>query len=405
VRLLIAASLVTEVEAEAEPFYGPEFSELPPELQPPADYGDPNRAQSLPPWPKVDVPFDPAPGAAAPADPRLPHAEEYLAAQAWAARPLEAPWFVQQEMQQQGSGGASLQRTYSWSHSPTRAARMEQEARTKDHKRRSAGQSLGAPGGSRGVLDAPAAPQHDPLASNVSLGPRAPSSERVRALEGQQMDIDEGFFAVKMPDGADRSGQYSDLVGLVVSGALPKGYPAYREQDGMWLPLQEGLALEDLRWKRGAAMSRAREHPGGSFFEAMGGEESPPLPRQVRTWLDGLAAKVRREEDVGRRLESMGQGAQPRLRAVRPGAPLFEASGVPSREHIAAAVGARGAAEHVTRVNQEHGMRAWGPAPPPHLVAAVQGHIMSNRSVLERVVRSVLQKAVKNALEGPQSRG
>lgn len=326
-RRLLLMKLGLLCSEDAEPFTAIEFTRLPAEYQSLVDsMGQPGESLVA----QSPLPFDPVDGSA-PCDPRRKYAEEYKAMAAWAARPLplteisvtmdrEADTMAQahedmdavvgsppMELQQQQQNHESPQRSGSWATSPQRGRppadnlypeewqrphdaerHHTQESKEKQHRSKEAhdASSSAATTEKDTALDAPSAPRHEKSMSTTGKPHASPSGllgadelplqERDKIT--QLVDIDEGYFEVTLCNGRRKiEGQYASLVQKMKEGEIPRNWPAYRPMDGLWVPMQEGLTLDDLVWPIAGYVQRIKKESGDAESTKI---ESP--------WLESL---------------------------------------------------------------------------------------------------------------------
>jgi hypothetical protein len=231
---------------EQEPFSNPRFAAL---WAPPAPSQDTAPPGTVVPWsPALPVPGEMPPPP--PIDPRRPFAREYEAAAKWYDRPQPAPVLASNGAKGLDKGEDSD--GLSWSASPKRAAAAaaaaQEEASSKGLG--AAGQSAAAAAARTAVdasqkdIFAPAAPKHDTFARQASGATAVGASlhsvpeNAGEKYDGPPLELEEGFFEVKLPNGTTHHGQYGRLLSLVRSGEVPPGWPAHRDADGLWLPLR-----------------------------------------------------------------------------------------------------------------------------------------------------------------------
>lgn len=220
-----------------------------------------------------------------PPDPRPQLAAEYKAVKEWARRPLRVPPLESQQTiaAAAAAGGGNknpiIKSSVSWSQSPSRDYGGEPEVATmkKDIKKQPPQPLLGSgllgvvPAGIRGggsrfddVLNAPSAPRHDAsYPRSIQQPGSAGGGNSASALHlkiQQPMDLDEGRFQLFLPsDGSapKETKQYSQLLEYVSrdtplsEGKVPPGWPVYREEDQLWVPLRDlSLALDEFEVTR-----------------------------------------------------------------------------------------------------------------------------------------------------------
>jgi hypothetical protein len=155
-------------------------------------------------------------------DPRTKYAKEYERMSSWASRPREVP-----HLDGMDSSKIPVDRpaspTYSWSASPTKMLEEAEEAL------------------SRKPPGTDTQNRRNSMAEALEESKSAPATQVREAFEKDAqnvpMELEEGYFRVKLPDGEDMVAQYGDLSELVKEGYLPEGWPAYREVDDLWVPI------------------------------------------------------------------------------------------------------------------------------------------------------------------------
>lgn len=356
------------------------------------------------------IPLSPIGESEAPVpDPRARFLDRYEKLSTLAARPRQPPGFAIEDHNR--AKGASIEAvpTYSWSHSPPRAA----EAGTEDvtslpPSGQGAAELLppkqailpdGQPKmpGEGDVLFAPSAPTHD-VGFGARTGPHSEhlllSSERTAA----PLDIDEGFFHVMLPDGSSKMAQFSELLELVEHGHLPVHWPAYRAEDRVWLPLVEGITMEDVGSFRAArllgggfARNARRESTFKTVWETAPVEEDGDQ-EAIPVWLKSHAGAVTASKF---RLEKqLCVGDEER----RPSAELSD------KERVASAARALAEAAVRRKLAVERGIITGPGVPPPHLLAAVRAYLMKDRGLIRQVAMGALQGALRDHMEERQRR-
>ena len=145
-------------------------------------------------------------------DPRLGFKDEYELIQAWVNKPRPLPSFAAPK----GNGAAPDSPTHSWSRD--------------------------SPMKTRGSLDGP----HDKKGGKDDKTNRRDSDKSDRSVkrydDSQRMELEEGYFSVRLLTGESALLQFGEIVDLIRKGDLPDGWSAHRESDDLWIRVTQYAA-------------------------------------------------------------------------------------------------------------------------------------------------------------------
>ncbi len=402
------------------------------------------------------LPFEALNPTEPPPDPRQLLPAEYKAVKEWARRPLRVPPMkIRQRPEDEAAAGDGvddkknvvLKSSVSWSQSPSRDYGGEPEVATikKEIKNEPSqpppGSGLLGPGsrrpssaavatGSRfdDVLNAPSAPRHDAsylhsATRSIQRPGAAGGSGSASLLKMQQpMDLDEGRFQINLPDGSvPETKQYSQLLEYVSrdkpvpEGKVPPGWPVYREEDQLWVPLKDlSMSLDDFEVTR-VKDAVVPNIEGAQVIAALWDASRDDLKKERKsTNMDFFTTF---DEEGRKEINAAGAGGFGQFYRVQNNVVIGgeerakECDIVEKEEPSSAAIfkkadvsAARAVAEALEKRKLE---RKKGPistyAAPAHAVAAVHGALLANRDTIKIAATSVLQHALKIVIEQQQA--
>ena len=353
---------------------------------------------------------------------------------------------------EEGEGGVTRARSYSWSQLPGADEGEPEVTTTKsnpiDQTAKKLLQASGLVGGSAAgslrpssqqqaadnILNAPAAPTHDDAFSlyNKSLPSfhRQQSSHYLSSGGGggdaslaagdagpKLTEIEEGYFHIVLPNGTEDKGQYSGLLEKVTAGKVPSGWPVFRPEDQLYLPLAESFKEEALEWRHAAALKPYDQKKGGSgggstsvwdtkTLQDVGSEvtfdftalaEQHPVLRKEKT--KKKKPGMQRKESVAAAV-AMAKGEKKKTAAE-----CINIDGVDMslKDADGAAIVNLREQREKERTTQNLASAATAAvtsaAPPAHVLAAVHRELLQNREGIRSVARSVLQSALRAVIE------
>ena len=172
-------------------------------------------------------------------DPRLGFKDEYELMQAWVNKPRPLPSFAAPK----GNGAAPDSPTHSWSRD--------------------------SPMKTRGSLDGP----HDKKGGKDDKTNRRDSDKSDRSVkrydDSQRMELEEGYFSVRLLTGESALLQFGEIVDLIRKGDLPDGWSAHRESDDLWISVymaaaDDGSADKEVEDRFNAAAAANEAAAAGS---------------------------------------------------------------------------------------------------------------------------------------------
>lgn len=376
-------------------------------------------------------------GEKAPEDPRLQYVDQYKELSSWLAmHKFSVPDFAGQGIEKDDHAAAANvpSPSFSWSHSPEREGTQGNEgansrppqppSRQKEAtsmKRRPSLKDFQQEGlleGSQGpssqdepqanVLYAPSAPAHNNVLGGLSSRTASVSS---LSLKPGPLDVEEGFFIVSLPDGTSKRAPFRGLLSLVNDGSIPKSWPAYREEDQLWLPLQENISLEDLRSKQLSIYRpiSACDASSLSVWDDEVGNEGglDDLKAWLRaTVLRCLPPRGRLTEPIVRRSKQLVIGEQEQQRVYGRVGGGENYDDYDAIKKAAAAAFADQEARQQAIAGLKLGDSLAIPysgctlQPAPHVVAAVRAQLLGNRELIRKVAMGALQSALRTHMEG-----
>ena len=317
-------------------------------------------------------------------DPRTKYAKEYERMSSWASRPREVPHLDGVDPSKLPVGKPSSP-TYSWSTSPTKIFEEAEEAL------------------SRKPPGTDTENRRNSMAEAIEESKSAPATQVREAFEKDAknvpMELEEGYFRVKLPDGEDMVAQYGDLSELVKEGYLPEGWPAHREVDNLWVPVySKGHANQSCETKE----EKVELNGTLSYWEEA---DYPRLTTsEIQDWMSRAASRAAKalnppqasmpqslEEQYPRRTLSDLE----RIKAA-------PAEGIEFDFATQSSHACRSLDLHfkLMQARKRMGLRC-GIAPLSTLspdegkLAALRGHILDNRTLLQTTGTEVLLRAMK----------
>ena len=175
-------------------------------------------------------------------DPRSKFKDEYELMQSWVSKPRPIPAFAIPK----SAIAEPDSPTHSWSRDSPIKKRLCQAA----------------PDANKGGMDA--------------KGPAKPDGYASKHDVSRRMELEEGYFRVRMLTGDTVLLQYGDIVDLIRMGELPDGWSAFRETDDLWISVYKAAAEDGTDEREveerlnltsaqvaGEGVKRKRHEPGG----------------------------------------------------------------------------------------------------------------------------------------------
>jgi hypothetical protein len=308
-------------------------------------------------------------------DPRRQFSKEYEFMTAWAGKPRPLPGFVNDTVFKQQNGDQSP--TLSWSTSPARA---------------------GSPAKQKTQRPEPKPQTKISMSNRPSTGGKNASVPRdLNMMDGKHstMELEEGYFCVKLLNGQDVMLQYDEIVDLIKKGSLPDDWPAFRESDSLWIAVSaKDDQAADLQRHENAAQEKKPAPLGKSIW--LSAKKATPDIRQIKSWFQDAA------KQANRALASRG-GATLQLQYTR--SSLMDCRRLtqqaPTREfefenESKLASESINHQERIVKLRRSARIRARQPRKvSPSTLAMIKGHILMDRTKLKEIGTVALQKAIK----------
>lgn len=196
-------------------------------------------------------------------DPRLGFKDEYELMQAWVNKPRPLPSFAAPK----GNGAAPDSPTHSWSRD--------------------------SPMKTRGSLDGP----HDKKGGKDDKTTRRDSDKSDRSVkrydDSQRMELEEGYFSVRLLTGEPALLQFGEIVDLIRKGDLPDGWSAHRESDDLWISVYMAAAADGSADKEVEDRFNAAAAANASNAAAAAGSNGHVRPKP------GMIAEHRKDQPPG----------------------------------------------------------------------------------------------------------
>lgn len=357
--LVLRYGLQGSEDDDKEPFSGGEFTEY---FSRPVDAGE-------------DIPYEQRSPIE---DPRRQFAKEYEFMAAWAGKPRPLPGFVDETVFNQQNGNQSP--THSWSTSPARAG-SSSKAKTRRPE--------------------PKPQAKISMSNRPSTGGKSASVPRdLNTMDGKNstMELEEGYFCVKLLNGQDVMLQYDEIVDRIKQGSLPDDWPAFRESDSLWIAVSaKGDQTADLQNPNAA--QEAKTASGKSIW--LSSKESQPDIRQIKSWFQDTAKQATRAlascGNTSLQLQYTRSSLMDckRLTQQAPTRPFeFENESKLASESIQHQV-------KIVKLRRTGRIRSKQPRKfSPSTLAMIKGHILMDRTKLKEIGTVALQRAIKAFKEG-----
>ena len=313
-------------------------------------------------------------------DPRAKYKQEYKALELWLARPWSVPSFDGREEIASISSPAT-----SWTESPGRNDDMETpaEARRSDEYQR---------------RNEPPHSTHDE--SFRSLG-SAPKSV-VRPLSDGDMELEEGYFRVKLPNGQVIVKQHGELEDMVKEQKIPEGWPAYREDDALWTKIFSTTAEDKLETKdtNDNTVVIKTDMPS---LELLGEIEERTLSEEERTRLHDWFSMCARKASVAMKQLHPCTIDEQYLCASRSDCTRIQNPHEFNFSKQANIASERIKAHRVCMRRRRRMQSVCGTTIPPvslELLASIQGEILEDRFNLRNIASGALQGAMAMLMKG-----
>ncbi|KAI8106508.1 hypothetical protein M9435_001052 [Picochlorum sp. BPE23] len=308
-------------------------------------------------------------------DPRRQFTKEYEFMTAWAGKPRPLPGFVNDTVFKQQNGDQSP--TLSWSTSPARA---------------------GSPAKQKTQRPEPKPQTKISMSNRPSTGGKNASVPRdLNLMDGKHstMELEEGYFCVKLLNGQDVMLQYDEIVDLIKKGSLPDDWPAFRESDSLWIAVSaKDDQAADLQRHDNAAQENKPAPLGKSIW--LSAKKATPDIRQIKSWFQDAA------KQANRALASRG-GATLQLQYTR--SSLMDCRRLtqqaPTREfefenESKLASESINHQQRIVKLRRSARIRARQPRKvSPSTLAMIKGHILMDRTKLKEIGTVALQRAIK----------
>ncbi len=292
-------------------------------------------------------------------DPRCDYTKEYELMSAWVMKPRPLPGFAEETLKRASEPESP---THSWSMSPKQiASNLERKAqRTSERK------------------------EQRKVGRNTSIAPEF--KKQSPAGSDKEIELEEGYFSVKLVNGEDRSLQYGEIVDMIKKGELPDGWPAYRDVDSLWVSVSA---------KEGPV---EKQDPVGNKEEASVASDSLVLEitkgqdvKDILPWI----------KDVSNRADKALKSAKyPVILQYARGGESAGRREFDFKEE--AKIASESQSEHQSLISmRRNGKILCGTPKPvsPSTLAMIKGYILSDRSTLRDIATGALQKALKSLLD------
>lgn len=295
-------------------------------------------------------------------DPRSDFLKEYELMSAWVMKPRALPGFAEETLKQSEEPNSP---THSWSTSPKRITsnldRNTQKAGIKE-ERQTTVRSASIP------LECMENQNH----SNAD----------------RNMELEEGFFNVRLLNGQEYVLQYGEIVDLIRKGDLPDGWPAYRDADSLWVSVSSKDGVYEKPKKESADVT------GDSVVLDMAKECDI---KDIQHWIKDkskLADKALKSKKCPVILQYT------RGRDSRSHTPSEVKREFDFKEEAKIASESLSDYQHIISMRR-HGRILCGTPKPvkPATMAMIKGYILSDRSKLRDIATGALQKALKSILD------
>lgn len=303
----------------------------------------------------IDIPYTADGGVK---DPRSDYLKEYELMSAWVMKPRQLPGFAEDTLKQASEPESP---THSWSTSPKQiASNLQRESQRAIEKQ-----------------------EQKKVGRNASI---APEFRKSTAESDHEMELEEGYFNVKLVNGEDRTLQYGEIVDMIKKGELPDGWPAYRGVDSLWV----SVSAKEAPVKK-ETLDEHKEH--------------------VNVTSDSFVLEITKEKDfkiILPWMKDMSERADKALKSSKYPAILQYVRGeecAGTREFDfknEAKIASESQSKHQNLISlRKNGKILCGTPKPvsPSTMAMIKGYILSDRSKLRDIATGALQKALKSVLD------
>ena len=307
----------------------------------------------------VDIPYE-AEGNVN--DPRSDFKKEYDLMSAWVMKPRPLPGFAEETLKREPESP-----THSWSTSPKQIASNLERKSQRD----------------------PVKEERRQAARNTSLAPEF-KPRRDNAEPGQAMELEEGYFNVKLIHGEDCTLQYGEIVDLIKRGELPDGWPAYRDVDSLWVSVS------------------TKEEPCLGYKD---GRSPIEIQKPIHdSTVESMIVEVTKEQDVKDIqpwIKDVSKTADKALKSKLHPVVLQYTRGEEHQQRDfdfaqEAKIASDCLLEHQRIISMRRNGRILAGTPKPVspcTMAMIKGYVLSDRSKLRDIATGALQKALKTILE------
>lgn len=316
----------------------------------------------------IRIPYNPD---GAVKDPRSDFQKEYDLMAAWAMKTRTLPGFADQSLDHDTD---SQSPTHSWSTSPKQIASNLARNKQIAHQQE----------------------DHHIAARSASLPLDFTKNKHVDAKADEQIELEEGYFNVKLLNGEECALQYGEIVDLIKKGELPNGWPAFRDVDSLWVSVSTGEETESIKQEK-------HERP----LEGTGGGSRPLVEELATEDIESIHSWIMEKSRLAE--TALQSKTHPSILQYARGKPLSfgteEHRDFDFKEEAKIASESLSNYEHIIAMRRQARILSGTRKPvDPTTMAMVKGYILDDRAKLRDIATGALQKALKSFLTEQKSK-